>query len=89
MPQKQRRLAPALHQWLGKVSELLHQMRPVAGDGVACIMTKAFQRLHIKAALTQQRKQIAVGACGKAVGVGKDQGLHGAKNGCCKRTQER
>ena len=84
VPDQIRRLAPALHQGCGEVGQLLHQVRPVAGDGVARIVTKAVNRMDVKTTFTQQGKQQAVGASRKAVGVREDQGLH-ARGGGARR----
>ncbi len=70
---KVRGLPPLRHQRLGKVFELLHQVRPVVRHRVGGVMAKAWQRMHSKAARTQLGEQVVVGSGWKAVGVGKNQ----------------
>src|SRR5574343_1051631 len=68
---------------LGKVNQLLHQMRPVVGDRVARVMAKLVQSLDLQAAAAQLGEQHPVGAGRKAVGVGEDEvgelGVHGVR----------
>jgi hypothetical protein len=44
------RLAVFFDLWRGEVGELLHQMRPVAGDGVVRVVAELFDGAHGKAA---------------------------------------
>jgi hypothetical protein len=54
--------------------QLVHQMRPVVGDRALRVMAEALHAAGLDAALAQQRKQQAIGAYGKAVGMREDHG---------------
>jgi hypothetical protein len=56
----------------GEVGELLHQMRPVAGDGVLRVVAELLQSAHRKTACAQAAKQDRVGAGREAVAVRKN-----------------
>ena len=56
----------------GEVDELLHQVRPVVGHGVARVVAKFFNRFDAKAACAQRVEHDAVSAGGKAVAVSKN-----------------
>ena len=84
MAHHEHRRAGALHLLLGEVGQLLHQVRPVAGDRVARVMAKAVHRTDLKTARTQVLEQGAVGACRKAVAVRKNKVRHGKKMPVCR-----
>jgi len=65
-------LAHTGHLGLHKVTQLLHQMRPVVGDGVLRVVTKLLDGTNREAARLQAFEQNAVGAGRKTVGVGED-----------------
>ena len=65
-------LAMALHFGRSEVGELLHQERPVAGDGIARVVAELVHRLDRKTARPQRAEHQVVGGGGKAVGVGKN-----------------
>ena len=73
--------AGALHLFLGKVGQLLHQVRPVAGDRVARVVAKAVHRADLEAARAQVLEQHVVGAGRKAVAVGENKVRHVEKAG--------
>lgn len=84
MADQKGRLAGLFNFLAGKVGQLLHQVRPVAGHGVAGVMAEFFNRLDLKTPCLQALEQHAVGAGRKAVAMGKnDEGLgtfgHGNK----------
>jgi len=72
MPDQVRRLARLGDLALGEVGQLLHQVRPVVGDGVALVVAELVHRLDGEAARAQVLEQHAVGGGGEAVGVGKN-----------------
>ncbi len=68
------RLAVPLDLLLDVFDQLVYQVRPVVGDGALRIMAEALHAAGVDAALAQQRKQQAIGADGKAVGMREDHG---------------
>ena len=66
----------------GEVGQLLHQVRPVAGDGVGGVVAVFFDGANVKPTGFQLAEQHAVGAGGEAVAVGKDDQRAGAGVGC-------
>jgi hypothetical protein len=58
-----------LHQWLGKVYELLHHMGPVVADGVLLVMAVFFDRIDGVATSTQAGEQYFVGTGWKTIGM--------------------
>jgi hypothetical protein len=62
--------------------QLVHQMRPVVGDRALRVMAEALHAAGLDAALAQQRKQQAIGAYGKAVGMREDHGQGVRRAGC-------
>ena len=77
------RLAVSLDLLLDVFDQLVHQMRPVVGDGMQRVVAEALHAAGFDAALAQQRKQQAIGADGKAVGVREDHGQGVGLAGCC------
>ena len=69
------------HQRLGKVGQLLHQVRPVAGDGVARVVPEAVQRHHGQTMGAQAFEHLAVGGPGEAVAVAEDDQRLGGVGG--------
>ena len=57
-----------------EISQLLHQMGPIVGDRVARIVPYFFNRFNLETTLTQLIKQDTIGAGGKAVAMGEDEG---------------
>jgi hypothetical protein len=55
-----------------EVGQLLHQVWPVAGDGVTRVVAEFFNRLDLETTRFQALEQDTVGAGGKAVAVGKN-----------------
>jgi len=76
MADQEGRLAGFFYFLAGKVGQLLHQVRPVAGDRVAWVVAEFFNRLDLKTPRLQALEQHAVGAGRKAVAMGKnDEGF--------------
>ena len=61
-----------LHGLLHKVGQLLNQVRPVAGDGVARVVPEAIQCQGVKTLGLQPFQHQAVGAARKTVAVAED-----------------
>ena len=71
MPDQKGRLVIALVR-LGKVGQLLHQVRPVVGDGVGRVVAELVDGMDFKATLAQALEHQAIGATGEAVAMRKD-----------------
>jgi hypothetical protein len=69
MPHQKHRRTDPIHLGLGKVLQLLHQVRPVAGHRVTGVVAKLVDGGHLHAALPQVLEQKPVGSSAKAVGV--------------------
>lgn len=52
-----------------KIGQLLHEVRPVVGDGVPWIVAEPVDHLDLEAALAQTFMDHPVGAAGEAVAV--------------------
>jgi hypothetical protein len=72
MADEEGRLAALFNFTGGEVGELLNEVGPVAGDGIARVVAEFFNRLDLKAAGFQALEDRAVGAGREAVAVGKD-----------------
>ena len=80
--EEHRRRPPPSTRVLREIGELLHQVRPVVGDGVLRVVAEFLDRIDLEAAVAQAVEHHAVGARGKAVAVGEDDGRkHGIMGG--------
>ncbi|MCY1542572.1 hypothetical protein D9M68_783270 [compost metagenome] len=76
MADEKHRAARAVGTQLGEVGQLLHQVRPVVGDGVLRVVPEFLDGVDLEAAAAQAVEDDAVGARGKAVAVREHDGRH-------------